>query len=65
MLQEHPTESLLMYRNFLLEKLVDHIDMNKPFGVTDNEVIQEKCYAFDKPGLLNGSAGIAMVLLSE
>ncbi|CAG9614798.1 Nisin biosynthesis protein NisC [Bacillus rhizoplanae] len=63
MLQEYSTEDLLAYREFLLSQLLQHINTDTPFGAKDIEIVQGEQYSFDKPGLLSGSAGIAMVLL--
>lgn len=63
MLQECPTADILAYREFLLNLLLQHIDIDTPFGAKDIEIVKGEQYSFDKPGLLSGSAGIAMVLL--
>ncbi|MCY8209680.1 lanthionine synthetase C family protein [Bacillus subtilis] len=65
MLKDQPTKNLLIYKNFLLNKLLKHIDLDTSFGIKDIEEIKGKKYKFNKPGLLNGSAGVAMVLLRE
>ncbi|MCJ7992734.1 lanthionine synthetase C family protein [Priestia sp. OVS21] len=64
MIQENPLTELLEYKEFLLKQLLKHIDSDKIFGITDIEVVRKQHYKFDKPGLLSGSAGVALVLLS-
>ncbi|NNU93389.1 hypothetical protein ETC01_09100 [Geobacillus sp. NFOSA3] len=63
MLSECPREELVEYTNLLIELLLKHVDLDSPFGFKDVELIDGNIYKFDKPGLLNGAAGIAMVLL--